>query len=358
MGMEARLFRAAVLAAACLSSGAGYRTTNFAVQAPSAEQARLIAEAAERYRKELAVEWLGEEMPPWSSPCPITAKVASGLGAGGATSFLFDRGEVYGWRMTIQGSLERILDSVLPHEITHTIFACHFRQALPRWADEGACTTVEHPTERAKQERMLIQFLQTGRGLSFSQMFQMREYPADVMPLYAQGHSLARYLLCQGGKKKYLDFLADGLEDGNWPGAIHKHYGHASLLALQNGWLEWVRRGSPEFTRPAGAQPGDVLVATAPPRTSGGDMIYRGQSADPPESPSESADLVPVPPRPARLSHPIARSAAVDPRRGSSEGSHEVIFQWSRPESDASETPPGAVAEPRFSVEWPATTLR
>ena len=37
----------------------------------------------------------------------------------------------------------RILDSVLPHEITHTIFATHFGQPLPRWADEGACTTVD-----------------------------------------------------------------------------------------------------------------------------------------------------------------------------------------------------------------------
>ena len=44
-------------------------------------------------------------------------------GAGGATSFVFDRGEVFGWKMNIQGSRERILDSVLPHEVTHTIFA-------------------------------------------------------------------------------------------------------------------------------------------------------------------------------------------------------------------------------------------
>ena len=55
--------------------------------------------------------------------------------------------EVFGWDMKIQGSEERVLDSVLPHEVTHTIFASHFRQPLPRWADEGACTTVEHVSE-------------------------------------------------------------------------------------------------------------------------------------------------------------------------------------------------------------------
>ena len=91
-------------------------------------------------------------MPNWAQPCPITAQVGRHLGAGGATSFVFEHGEVFGWRMTIQGSLERILDSVLPHEVTHTIFATHFRQPLPRWADEGACTTVEHASEKAKQQ--------------------------------------------------------------------------------------------------------------------------------------------------------------------------------------------------------------
>ena len=69
--------------------------------------------------------------------------------------------------MNVQGSLERILDSVLPHEITHTIFATHFGRPLPRWADEGACTTVEHSTERRKQEQLLIQFLTSNRGIAF-----------------------------------------------------------------------------------------------------------------------------------------------------------------------------------------------
>ena len=131
-------------------------------------------------------------MPTWAGPCPITVQVGDHLGAGGATSFMFERGEVYGWRMTIQGSLERVLDSVLPHEVTHTIFATHFRRPLPRWADEGACTTVEHASERAKQQMMLVDQLRNGRGIAFGQMFAMKEYPHDVMPLYSQGYSVAR----------------------------------------------------------------------------------------------------------------------------------------------------------------------
>ena len=197
-----------------------------------------MCESAERFRRDLAIEWLGRELPRWGKPCPIVVQVGERMGAGGATSFVFDRGEVFGWQMTIQGSFERVLDSVLPHEVTHTIFASHFRQPLPRWADEGACTTVEHPAERNKQQKLLIEFLQTGRGISFSQMFAMKEYPPDVLPLYAQGHSLASFLIAQGGKRKYLQFVADGLESNNWSAELKKHYGFRNLGVLQNTWLD------------------------------------------------------------------------------------------------------------------------
>ena len=124
----------AALAIALPAWGASYRTPNFIVRAPTPQLAREIGQAAETFRRDLAIEWLGKEMPQWTARCPITARVGRNLGAGGETSFMFDDGEVFGWRSTIQGSRERILDSVIPHEILHTILASHFRRPLPRWA--------------------------------------------------------------------------------------------------------------------------------------------------------------------------------------------------------------------------------
>ena len=252
-------------------SAAGYRTANFVVEAPNPQLAQKIGDAAEQYRHDLAIEWIGQPLPRWSQPCPITAEVAPTLGAGGATSFVFDRGEVFNWTMTIQGSEERILDSVLPHEVTHTIFASHFRQPLPRWADEGACTTVEHPVERARQHRLLIEFLRTGRGISFPEMFAMKEYPADVLPLYSQGYSLARYLIERGGRKRYIQFVGDGLASSNWPESLSQYYGIDDIAKLQNVWLEWVKRGCP-------APP--ASVAAAIPQARDITRATRGQSPD------------------------------------------------------------------------------
>lgn len=242
----------------------GYRTQNFVVRAPTRQLAQEIGDEAERLRVELAHEWIGQTLPNWTKPCPITAQVAPQLGAGGATSFVFDRGQVYDWRMDIQGSRERVLDSVLPHEVTHTIFASYFRKPLPRWADEGACTTVEHHSEIAKQEARLVQYLKTGKGIPFSRMFAMKEYPRDILPLYAQGHSLTQYLMESHGKQAFLEFLTDGMRDDNWRRAVQTHYGRESLYALQQDWLAWVADGRPRLT--PGTINDSAVVAAAPTR--------------------------------------------------------------------------------------------
>jgi hypothetical protein len=104
---------------------------------------------------------------------------------------------------------------------------------------------VEHASEIAKQEELLIRFLKSGKGIAFRDMFAMKEYPSDVLPLYAQGHSLTRYLIGQHGKAHFLKFLQDGMEDENWPRAVKTHYGHESLYSLQNDWLDWVKQGRP-----------------------------------------------------------------------------------------------------------------
>jgi len=246
--MDAR-FRpiAAGLIAIILAGGAAYPTPNFVIHCGDPQLAKELGDAAEAYRKEMAQLWLGKTLPDWSRPCPITVHVGPNLGAGGATTFVFDRGEVYGWQMTIQGSRERLLDSVLPHEITHMILASHFRQPLPRWADEGAATTVEHISEREKHRRMLLEFLRTQRGISFRRMFAMEEYPRDIMPLYAQGYTLAEFLIQQGGHQRFVKFLETGLENNQWETALAKWYKYQDLGQLQTSWVAWVAQGYPQL---------------------------------------------------------------------------------------------------------------
>ena len=226
-----------------------YETANFVItNAPTAEFARELGEAAERWRRDLAILWLGQEMPNWSAKCPIKVKVGN-YGASGDTTFKFNYGEVYGWDMNVQGTRERILDSVLPHEISHTIFASYFRRPLPRWVDEGAATSVEHISERSNYRRLLLEFVDPAvrRAIPFNRMVEMQEYPQDFLPLYSQCNSVAEFLIGQGGHRRFIAFAKDGLDTNDWNAAALKHYGYDNLGDLQVVWIRWVGEGFPDL---------------------------------------------------------------------------------------------------------------
>lgn len=233
--------------------GAKHATPNFEVEAPTADIAEKVALTAERCREQLALEWLGHKLPNWYKPCQVRVKVGQ-VGAGGATTFSFGGGQVFGWDMTVQGSLERILDSVIPHEVSHTIFACHFRRPLPRWADEGAATLAEEDSERRRQQKLAEEVMPTKRRIPMRELLSITEYPKNihhVLTLYAQGYTLADFLVQKGGKSRFLAFMQDAHESG-WDAALRRHYEEESVESLESKWDQWVMAGSPSLRRPDG----------------------------------------------------------------------------------------------------------
>ena len=234
-------------------------STNFVVYASDYRLATQVSQRAEAYRKSLAIEWTGRELAPWSQKCPI--EVELGGASSGETSFAFvdqsnGRGYPIEWQMKIRGPYQRILDSVLPHEITHTIFATHFGQPLPRWADEGACTMVEHELEKNKNHQLLMEFLHSkpSMGIPFNRMFVMRSYPRKILPLYAQGYSVAKFLIYQGGKQRFVQYIGKGLKQdemnrgsAGWSAVTAEFYGYKDLSELQTSWIKWVGDGSNEI---------------------------------------------------------------------------------------------------------------
>ena len=267
-GRTRRAIRAAGLLAALVWTTALQAATvtsrNFVVHAPTEDIARQVAQTAEQSRRDLAIAWLGEELRPWYRRCPSKANVGR-IGAGGATTFAFEGGEVFGWNMNVQGTLERILDSVIPHEVSHTIFASYFRRPLPRWADEGAATLVEHESERLRQTKILNQVLRTNRRIPLQQLLQITEYPEDmqqVLTLYAEGYSLADFLVQlkgEQGRKTYLEFLNDAHQH-NWEYAFRKHYDFEAVRDVEKVWTDWIIAGSPELP----TSDGTLLASTQP----------------------------------------------------------------------------------------------
>ncbi len=220
--------------------GATYRTSNFIVNADSETFARQAGEVAERYRRDLAIWWFGEELPTWSNPCVLTIKTGPTLGAGGETVFTVANGEVFKWKMTAQGTEERVLDSVLPHEITHSVLASFLRAQPPRWIDEGMATLTESNVERANYRLRLADFLHSRKGIAFNDMVAMREYPQDVQPFYSQVFSVCEYLILIGGPRRLAEFAKEGSRTNDWNAALRRYYEGRTLGDLQLEWIAWV----------------------------------------------------------------------------------------------------------------------
>jgi hypothetical protein len=240
---DARMMRkrlALVLTLAAVASmGAEFRTPNFVVIAQDPQVCQSVGQWAEHYRREKAVQWLGREMPQWPEPCPLRVSVSM-EGPSGETEFTFGYGRVSSQRMQIRGPLKNLITSVLPHEITHTVFAYHFKTPVPRWADEGGSVLSEDDIERDRHDKLVRSILNQGQQIPMRTLLSLREYPRNVMCLYAQGYSLSDYLVKRSNKQHFLNFVGYGMQHG-WDNAAKSYFGHNSVEELEGAWLQHLR---------------------------------------------------------------------------------------------------------------------
>ena len=309
----------AVLGLPATASAASYTTTNFVVDAPDEQLAKRFGDQAEDFRRLKAIDWLGQEMPPWPRRCPLIVQINGG-GAGGATTFTFGgeggRSSVTSRRMEIRGDVRQLLNSVLPHEITHTVLAEHFGRPVPRWADEGGSVLSENDEERFSHDVRCRELLNAGRGIRLKGLFRMTEYPRDMIVLYAQGYSITSYLVEKGGgdrdgRQKLLRFLGEGMNgntDQAWNVAAQRVYGFDSVDLLEEAWLKSLH-AAPRVAARTNGNP------AATPTGSGGMASMSGlRSSAPPAVPLLEPPVKAVrgstpseePTRPTAVGRPVA----------------------------------------------------
>jgi len=281
-------FRSAPLVAilAIASMGAQYRTTNFVVTAPTAQIAQQMGQWAEHYRREKATQWLGQEMPQWGRPCPLIVQVTMDPPSG-ATSFQFGQGQILDMKMEIQGPLDRLMASVLPHEITHTVFAYHFRCPVPRWADEGGSVLSEDDIERDRHDKLTRSILNKGQQIPLRRLLALKEYPREVMCLYAQGYSMCDFLVKRSDRKTFLGFVAHGMQYG-WDQAVQSFYGHKNVEDMEEAWMKYLRDTKRGPSTNPNQTPIQVATNQEAPRSSGRPIV---RMTAPPAQPFDPAPV-------------------------------------------------------------------
>jgi hypothetical protein len=188
---------------------------------------------AERYRVQIAQDWLGEELSPWSKPCILVIQVSEEVREG-RTSFKDDQ-----WTITIKAPEQDIGDQVLPHEITHAIIGTALsRKELPFWLKEGIATIQESHTKRVDIEDSL------GRGTPLNAL--SNPDTAELkLEAYQKGLSVVTYLVTVGGKKRLMRWLKKGV-DGDLQEELEKEYSFTSWENLDQAWGRWKRAKPPK----------------------------------------------------------------------------------------------------------------
>jgi RNA polymerase sigma factor (sigma-70 family) len=282
------------------------KTKNFVVTGTTAPIAYEIAQAAEKLRADLAKQWLGKELPDWKTRCPINVTITEGAAASAATTFDFGPTASFrtagatmagiSWKqfrisgMRLTGSKDQILADTLPHEVAHTVLADHFREPVPRWAEEGMAVMAETPQSQRHYDKQCRVLLNAGRAMRLKVLFERMDYPSDAMLAYAQGYSVVRFLVEQKDRPTLLAFISAGMLKG-WDVAVKGTYGYESIDALEEAWITSLRQVPP--TEPLAPAPAPVDPLVPAPTEPPGNVPPTPPSALVPTRPPELAPAVP-----------------------------------------------------------------
>ena len=86
----------------------------------------------------------------------------------------------------VEGLLDAILKSVLPHVITHTVLAHHFGPPVRRAGRRGRGGPFGRRDHRQRYEALACKILaEKDRAIPLKRLFALTQYPRDVMAFYA-----------------------------------------------------------------------------------------------------------------------------------------------------------------------------
>lgn len=215
----------ALLCAGRVAEGSAVKTPNFIVDGPVTELTQEVARRAEDYRRKIAVEWIGRELPQWNIPCLLFVSVEDGSKSW-AWTYHF-KGEIRG--IVIRGTREEIFEHSLPHELTHAVTLSYFGDYIPRWADEGMAVSGECDCPKRLHGRW--------GNKPLRDLFTTTDYPDDWEPFYGQGYSVTTYITKTYGRPLFFEFIRQGGRQG-WEKSCENVL-KTKLDDLENDWKQW-----------------------------------------------------------------------------------------------------------------------
>jgi hypothetical protein len=206
---------------------------------PSQEAAEVFAKAvlerAEQLRKQIAVEWLGEELPPSIGPVLLNVSYPDEPDSGLTWAKDHPDRKFHAlFLVTVPGQLP---DGILAHEMAHCILATRYPHPhrLPAWVEEGIASRYDDSQRQQIRQKIMNWFVTTGHWPRLSSVLTARGVHSDDQEAYTLSATLVELLLEHGDKKKLLEFgrLA---EQSGLDIALRQCYGIANSAELELLW--------------------------------------------------------------------------------------------------------------------------
>jgi hypothetical protein len=134
-----------------------------------------------------------------------------------------------------------LIDSVLPHEVTHAVMFGEFGDnEAPSWAHEGMAVMMQPRRDRDRFFDVLLAAYKKNGLFFVGKVLDIEDYPdSDVDIFYAQSVSLVEYLTHLRKPTVFVTFMRDALKRG-YDKALQEHYGIQNIAELEKKWKAYT----------------------------------------------------------------------------------------------------------------------
>jgi hypothetical protein len=239
------------LSAADSGRGGFAKNENFRILTPrqpiaqqASQYAHDVLQAAEQLRSEIALEWVGEELPDRQGRTIVCIEFASDRDVG--LTWAIDDPRRRFHSLTLTTSPELAMGTTLAHEMVHVVLATRYPhpQRLPPWLEEGIAGRYDDEARKWKRQQQIAAFVAARQWPRLSKVLSADRIHGTDRCSYAVATSLTGFLLSRDDNKpKLLAFGHYGGQHG-WDIALRKYYGIPNVDALQLLWQqELLNRG-------------------------------------------------------------------------------------------------------------------
>jgi len=234
-----KLFLALPLALICSESIGGFASSeNFLVSAPDQELAEAVLARAEEYRREVAIRWLGSELPSGTGRAIVSARISQTSQYCRFWSARDTGGKLH--TITVTDQRGQVSGYVLRHEITHLVLDTGFDGRLPPWASEGIAMLEDGQSLKSERARVLAGYARTRSWPNLRIILRTPRFHLNDSEAFITAFSFTQYLLSRRDPSTYFKF-AVATNTNEWESAAHQHYG-TSVEQLQEAWQTRVTR--------------------------------------------------------------------------------------------------------------------